>query len=76
MEKDSAMQVVSVAVGLVPCRELGERLYCAELGRVDVLRDKPQADKGVEQVGCAAGAEEHQRIPPEVAEPGMEFGKH
>ena len=24
----------------------------------------------------AAGAEEHQRVPPEVAEPGMEFGKH
>ena len=24
----------------------------------------------------AADAEEHQRVPPEIAEPGVEFGKH
>ena len=56
--------------------ELGERLHCAELGRIDILRHEPQADKSVEQVGCAAGAEEHQRVPPEIAEPGVEFGEN
>ena len=53
--------------------ELGKRHNRAELGRVDVLRHEPQADERVEQVRCAASAEEHQRVPPEVAEPRVEF---
>ena len=52
--------------------ELGKRHHRAELGRVDVLWDEPQADKCVQEVGCAAGAEKHQRIPPEIAEPSVE----
>ena len=57
-------------------RELGERLDGAEFGWVDVLRDKPQPDDRVQEICRAAGAEEHERVPPEVAEAGVEFVEH
>lgn len=53
--------------------ELRERHYRAEFGRVNILRHEPQADERVQDIGRAAGAEEHQRVPPEIAEPRVEF---
>lgn len=52
-------------------RELSEGHHRAQLGRLDVFRDEPQADEDVEAVCRAHREEEHQRVPPEVAELGV-----
>ena len=57
-------------------REVGERHDGAEFGWPYIFRHEPQADEGVEHVGGAARAEEHQGIPPEIPELGMEFFEH